>query len=239
MDDQDNREQEVKKRSKRGVGRPRQVSIDQIMDMVMQIGLENLTLQALASALNITPSALYRHVKSKGDLESRFVDRVTTIYPVADYTGESWHEWVRKFALSLYDMYQSVPGLADFSQKRTIATSSVLARHEQAIRAAKTAGFSDVEAFYASRAVIEFVSGWVARTQRREAVQREEGVHPDDHFFDLAIDDPAARFENLKTALIAVRQDPPDRRFFYTLDALIAGLYETRSRSTAALSKMS
>lgn len=216
-------------RPKRRVGRPNQVSLDQILDQVMQMGFDNFSLHSLAAALNVTPSALYRHVANKKDLEERFVDMVTSQYPIKDYNGEDWKIWIREFALTLHEMYTLVPGLAAFTVRQTMPTGPVYIRNDNAVRAARDAGFGEAESFYATRAVIDFVAGWVTRAQLRDAVMREEGVHSDDHFATtlLAVADP--KYEALKRAVRAARADPPNRKFLYTLDALIDGLYINRS----------
>ena len=68
--------------SRRPSGRPRQFSMGDVMAAVQAIGLDNLTLQGVADALDVTPAALYRHVSSKEDLVDRFVAYITAEFPV-------------------------------------------------------------------------------------------------------------------------------------------------------------
>ena len=68
MSDQLPPEKKDAESDRRPVGRPRQLSLDQILATASKIGLNDLTLQAVADALKVTTPALYRHVQSREDL---------------------------------------------------------------------------------------------------------------------------------------------------------------------------
>ncbi len=74
---------------KRGVGRPRAVSLEQIFAAAADIGLGNLTLPAVAGILGVTPKALYHHVKGREDLIAKFFGDVTERFPVPSYAENS------------------------------------------------------------------------------------------------------------------------------------------------------
>jgi AcrR family transcriptional regulator len=209
---------------RRGVGRPRQVTLQQILEATSAINLENLTLQAVAGELGVTPPALYRHVANREDLVNKFVGYVTEKYPIPSYQGEGWASWAISFAHALHVMYASVPGLADYTIRRTHASASVLERHETAIRVARQSGFDELGAFYATRAIVEFVAGWVAQRQRRDQAQRESSVHPDTEFRETVLHESEKKYPELKASLIAAAKFPASHRFDFTLHALVRGL---------------
>ena len=209
---------------KRKVGRPSQLSLVQILAAASKVGLTNLTLQAVADVLGVTPPALYNHIEGREDLISKFVADVMDKFPVPAYQGEGWANWAAGYAASLLAMYEAVPGLADYTIRRTSTVTSVLDRHEMSIMAAKESGFSDLEALYATRAIIEFVAGWVARKERRDALERELKVHPDEEFRNYVIQKGRDEYPHLKGALKAATSLNLSHRFEFTLRALIGGL---------------
>lgn len=213
--------------AKRRVGRPNQVSLDQILEAVSVIGLDRMTLQNVALALDVTPGALYRHVKSREDLVDRFVARVTSRFPTPEPKGKNWPEWARGFAEALLEMYASAPGIADYTIGQTNTSESVLHRHETSIRVARDYGFDEVTALYATRAVVEFVAGWVAREQRRAAIGLTQGRHPDETFRRHVLEVVPGSYPELAASLSAAAGLKTSRRFVYTLDALIEGLART------------
>jgi AcrR family transcriptional regulator len=220
---------------KRRVGRPSQVSLDQILEAVSVIGLDRMTLQNLALALNVTPPALYRHVKSREDLVDKFVAHITARFPTPPADGKDWPQWAHGFAEALLDMYVAVPGLADYTIGQTHTSDPVLSRHETSISVARTYGFDEAEALYATRAVVEFVASWVAREQRRAAIGLEQGMHPDEVFRRHVLEVVPGRYPELCASLSAATGVKGSQRFKYTLDALIDGLARVaRSRGSKA-----
>ena len=211
-------------RVRRPVGRPRQVSLKQILAAAEQVGLEHLTLQAVAAALNVTPPALYRHVRSKDDLISKFVIASIDRFPIDFRPNELWADWAPRFARALLKMYEAVPGLADYTIRQTQTSDDVLLRHEASIAAARRSGFDEISAFYATRAVVEFVASWVAREQRRRNLERSQGAHPDVTFRTHVLEAAAERFPNLAGSLRAVTGLGINDRFDFTIAALIDGL---------------
>ncbi|MES2910030.1 MAG: TetR/AcrR family transcriptional regulator [Pseudomonadota bacterium] len=218
---------------KRGVGRPKQVSMEQIFAAAATIGLGNLTLQAVAEALGVTPPALYRHVQGREDLIAKYVKDVVERYPAPEYHGEGWANWATRYAQALMEVYGAVPGLADYSIRRTDTGHNILNRHEISIKAAKDSGFNEVSAFYATRALIEFVAGWVARHERRNVFERELKIHPDVEFRTHILEETGDDYPNLKAAVEAVTQLSAAHRFEFTLRALIAGLDSTMAAEAA------
>lgn len=213
----------------RSVGRPAQLSLDQILAAAGEIGMHDLTLQAVAQALHVTTPALYRHVQGREDLLAKFAAAATGNLPVPLHEDDSWRDWAERYARTLLKLYSQGPGMADYSVKRTPTSAPVLERHETSIQAAKRSGYDEVSALYATRAIVEFVSGWVARTERRQAVQKEQGVHPDDEFREF-VEASGKLYPGLRHALKAAPNLGSIDRFEFTLQALLDGLTEAMRR---------
>jgi AcrR family transcriptional regulator len=212
---------------RRRVGRPSQVSLDQILEAVAAIGLDRMTLHNVALALDVTPPALYRHVKSREDLVDTFVTYITARFPTPVVGTQDWPEWARGFAYALMEMYAATPGLADYTIGQTHTSDSVLARHETSIRVAREFGFDEVGALYATRAVVEFVAGWVAREQRRNAISAQQGVHPDEAFRNHVLTVVPDHYPQLAASLRAASKLKASGRFEFSLIALINGLAQS------------
>lgn len=226
---------------KRAVGRPRQLSMTQILEAAETIGMEKLTLQGVAEILGVTTPALYRHVQNREDLLAKYAMNMTARFPISAYGGGDWSVWVRGYAEALIETYVSVPGLADYSIRSTPTVRPILERHEMSITAAKQSGFDEVSALYATRAIIEFVAGWVARIERRKVTEREQGVHPDQEFRDQ-LKATGDDYPNLKSAMKAVKELDTAERLDFTLTALILGLtslmQKTRDSAVAVKKKV-
>lgn len=209
--------------ARRSNGRPPQFSIGDLMAAVRAIGLDKLTLQSVADALEVTPAALYRHFSSKDDLVDRFVADITAKFPIPVVRGEDWPTWAMRFGPALLKLYRAVPGLADYSIRQTQTSDAVLSRHETSMEAAAISGLGEVAALYAMRALVEFVAGWAAREQRRDQLERKQGVHPDRALRDFVLGSQGSRYPRLASALRAETLQPADARFDFTLRALIKG----------------
>jgi hypothetical protein len=173
-------------------------------------------------------------VGSKEDLVSKFVAHITARFPVPPYDGGGWLKWAPQFAYALLHMYEAVPGLADYTIRQTHTSDTVLLRHEISMVAACSSGFDDVGALYATRAVVEFVAGWVAREQRRGSLERELGAHPDVVFRRYVFKKVPDRYPQLCASLRAAADLDSHHRFSFTLNALIAGLNSTMSKGSSA-----
>ena len=91
-------------RPRRRVGRPAAAVLDQegitaaALQLIGKSGYDGLTMAALARALNVAPSALYNHVKSKRDVLLLVEDHLTALVDVSSFASEPWEDAVRKWA---------------------------------------------------------------------------------------------------------------------------------------------
>ncbi len=94
------------------MGRPAQINREAILRASLAIaderGLEAVTMQAVASALDVTPMALYRHVASKADLLDGLVESLLTGFPLpAD--GLAWDLRLRELGRSMREIARRHP----------------------------------------------------------------------------------------------------------------------------------
>jgi AcrR family transcriptional regulator len=95
--------------------KPRQ-STDQILaaaiELADDVGLDKLSMAAIAKPLNIAATALYRYVDSKETLIELMVDLAVGV-PPAKGPSRDWSDNVRTWARALLDAYARHPWLSD------------------------------------------------------------------------------------------------------------------------------
>lgn len=57
-------------------------------------GLAQLTLRKIATRLDASPMAIYRHFRNKAALVAKLPDRVVGIYGVTEHATQDWRDWI-------------------------------------------------------------------------------------------------------------------------------------------------
>lgn len=96
--------------AKRGVGRPRRLNLDAIIDAACEIGLANLEMGLLADRLNTGVATLYGYVRGREHLLDLVVERLAAQILVAD-TGQSWQDVLREHAAATFTLFETLPHL--------------------------------------------------------------------------------------------------------------------------------
>lgn len=92
-------------------GRPRQLTVDQIIDAVLAEGLATFSMPQIAKRLGVAHSGLYRYVDSREHLLVLAMDRIAR---EADWpsTELSWREEITAIGETLWTLCESYPGYA-------------------------------------------------------------------------------------------------------------------------------
>ena len=93
------------------VGRPPRISRQMIAEAANQIGLEGLTLRAVADHLGVTIAALYHHVSGKDDLMRAAAEFSAATVPIPQDTGQHWAVWLQEWAAYNHDIFLAQPAL--------------------------------------------------------------------------------------------------------------------------------
>lgn len=113
----------------RQAGRPPAISLDDILAAGLEIGLEELSVAAVAERLGVTRTSVHRYAGSRRDLETLVGEHlVESAAPVAD-TGLPLEEYLLEFADSLVRFVREHPGLAAYYARgfpRTVRSASVV-----------------------------------------------------------------------------------------------------------------
>ena len=88
----------------RPVGRPRRLSLEDVLDAGVSIGLENLTMAAVAERLGVRVTVLYNYVANRDELVRLASARVAHRHPFPIDRGQSWAVYVCEHALALFEL---------------------------------------------------------------------------------------------------------------------------------------
>jgi AcrR family transcriptional regulator len=135
---------------RRFVGRPAAISRADVLAAGLEIGMDGLTVAAVAERLGVTRTSVHRHVGSRAELETLVGEHLVVAAPVPVDRGQPLVDYLLEFARLLSRHMLAHPGLAAYYNRgfpRTAAAARVVedfdatlvARglsHCQAVRAA-------------------------------------------------------------------------------------------------------
>jgi len=216
---------ESHKRERRG--RPAKLTNQQILDAACAIGLPNLTLGGVAKALGVSVAALYHYFKDRDELAEFVANTIIVDYPLpADGTGD-WFHWAHTFAHSQKAIYEKFPGLAQVAVQRTIHVA--IPRLEQSVRLALKSGFDEKTAWWATRAIQEFVFSWYHREEIRDALAVRTGENYQTALRRVVRTFPQEEVPLMRSITKKRREESEDERFEFNLRALLAGIAAMRT----------
>jgi AcrR family transcriptional regulator len=97
-------------------GRPAQISLEDIERAALEIGLSRLTVQGVATALGVTPTALYRHVDGKLGLERLVGEAVLAELQLVDEPADTASEYLLSLAHQMRTFTLAHPGMTAYLQ---------------------------------------------------------------------------------------------------------------------------
>ncbi|BBZ05449.1 hypothetical protein MCHIJ_48860 [Mycolicibacterium chitae] len=126
----------------RNVGLDRATVVAAATHLARSVGIENLSMRRLATALDVTPMALYRHLPNKESLLDLVVDESLRSVPPVDPDGPLIPELRNSFG-AIYRLAVEQPGLAAAMAARPL--EGEVARHlgERVLVLAGRHGFDD------------------------------------------------------------------------------------------------
>jgi AcrR family transcriptional regulator len=172
-------------------------------------GLPDLTMRRLAAALDVQPSALYWHFPNKQSLLAELADRI--VQQTAPVHRGADHRGIRAEAAALRDALLAYrDGAEVVSSTLALGLGSALAQDRLA-SAIIDAGFDEVSAVRAARALLHFVLGHVSHEQQRMQYDSIGVLAPDSG--DSALEeDPGAEFAFGVDLLVTGLEVMPSRR---------------------------
>lgn len=124
------------------------LTTDRVVDAALRIadtdGIDGVSLRRIAATLDVTPMAIYRHVRDKGHLLDLMADRLLMELDPASPEASSWQEALRGVAASLLAIVQVHPA-APFLLSRPFVSPAALRVTETMLAILDRAGFGPSE----------------------------------------------------------------------------------------------
>lgn len=137
----------------RPVGRPPRVDREAIADAVLEIGLGNATMAAVADRLGISVAGLYYHVRNRKELLVLAAERSLSLVALPDDRGQHWAQWLREWARYSFAALTDEPEVFRQYVEGAVSTERVLEVADIVIQVLSRHGFSPDEALDAWSAV--------------------------------------------------------------------------------------
>lgn len=94
----------AKRQATRSVGRPRRLTLDQVLDAALELGLDDLTMAAVANRLGVGVAVLYSYVKNREELLRFAAIRAAHQHGFPEDRGQPWADYVADYARALYEL---------------------------------------------------------------------------------------------------------------------------------------
>src|SRR5947209_2526371 len=138
----------------------RQRVVAEALTLIAQDGVEALTMRTLATRLGVVPCALYRHVRSKEQLQDLVVDGVLAEVDRHVNPALSWTEQIKTLAHRLRKVLEAHPGVAGLLKTRDPLGPHSLAVAEAILLPLRNAGFPHHEAGLAFFLILDYTLGF-------------------------------------------------------------------------------
>ena len=196
-------------------------------------GLDAVTMRALATALGVTPMALYTYVPGRAELVDLMLDTAYQRLARPDLSSLRWQERVAAVAAGNRGLYERHPWASTVSTLRPPLGPGLMAKYEHELTAFDGLGLTDLEMDDALTYLLSFVQANArdahdARAARHEsAMNDEQWWHRNEPLLRRVLDPQAYPLASrVGTAAGTARGSAhdPDRAFDFGLARVIDGL---------------
>ncbi len=206
----------------------RAVVVDRALELAAAEGLEAVTVRRLATALDVTPMALYWHFRTKDELLDGCADRLLDGVEIPADDG-AWPERMRAAMDALVAAIRPHPQVAVLVDRRMLQHPSGLALTEMALGCLAEAGFSTADAaqisWHALATAIVLVTGDQVDDSGTQADEREVEL---EQKASLLRGLPPDRYPHLLAAVDDMVRCADTERFFdLGVELFVAGIVGT------------
>ena len=156
-------------------GRQAQITLEDIEREGVRLGMAKLTVNGVAGALGVTPTALYRHVDGRLGLEALVGEAVLDGLHLADDPSQDIEAHLLSFAQQLRSFTLDHPGLASYMQSLFPRGASGVRLQREAIAALGRRGYTPAGAVVMSGTVASLAINLTAAEERHRPYH--EGTH--------------------------------------------------------------
>lgn len=212
---------------RRGTGRPRSIDRDKILAAANEIGMERLTMRAVAAQLGVTTQALYNHIGGRPELLALLANDHGDAFDFDPHDETDWRTWLASFAASLRTRLLQRPGTAAAVATRGPTSVAGVRFVDRTVSKMRAAGFSEAEALLAYRSVLELVVALVQRQESREGDAERDHAHRA-MFYEALTETEPDTLPNLAFIAAAWGRRDPAQLFAYSVDCILSGIEAQR-----------
>lgn len=154
-------------------GRPRRLQLEQVLEAALSVGLQQLTMAAVAERLGVAKAVLYGYVESRDELIQMAAAHASRRHRFPEDVGQPWSVWVLQYARALFEVMTMDGEMLETwlgGQSPLVEVDAA----EMWLRALTQRGFSGEQALQLRHAVSQLVIG-AAAAAKHDRVLRGDG----------------------------------------------------------------
>jgi AcrR family transcriptional regulator len=128
------------------VGRPARLDREMIARAAHEVGLEHLTMKAVADRLGVSVAGLYHHIAGRDDLVGLAAEHAAAQIRVPVDHGQHWTEWLLEWSRYAYDAFVAQPDLLNQFRSGLLGVDRMVVHLDAAIGLLVRQGFSTTDA---------------------------------------------------------------------------------------------
>jgi AcrR family transcriptional regulator len=155
------------------VGRPARIDRAAIADAVLELGLDGISMKAVADHLGVSVQGLYHYVRNRRELLVLAAERSISRLPAPEDCGQHWDEWLREWARHVYLSFVEEPEVLTQYLTGALRWESMVSVVDSVIQVLGRAGFDPLDAMGAFNTVARYAVGAAAHELRDRGAAAE------------------------------------------------------------------
>ncbi|HXY93573.1 MAG TPA: helix-turn-helix domain-containing protein [Acidimicrobiia bacterium] len=138
--------QRARQSTRAKTGRPARLDRDMIARAAFEIGLDRVTMKAVADHLGVSVPGLYHHVEGREDLMQLAAEYSASRIRLPENHGQTWPEWLLEWSRVSYHAFLSQPELLVQSMRGSLSVDRMVIHVDAVIGFLMQHGFTPIEA---------------------------------------------------------------------------------------------
>jgi AcrR family transcriptional regulator len=197
------------------------------LDVLLDEGLDSVSMRRVAQALDTGPASLYAHVATKDELVELMLDQVLEEVPLPVPDPKRWREQVKELLRGQVRAMQAYPGIARIAWQVMVPVGPNALRHGEALLSLlRAGGLSLTQAAYAGDALSLYTKAFAYEGSMWSsgAVDQTEVAARGKQMAEYMRSLPADAFANMLQTGELFTAETAAERFEFGLDMLLGGL---------------
>lgn len=150
-------------------GRPPRIDRDAIADAVLELGIDGVSMKAVADHLGVSVAGLYHHVRGRRELLLLAAERSMAAQRPPEDRGQHWSEWLREWARYSRQAFVDEPEVFTQYLQGAVSVERTAEVVDSVVRVLGTHGFDPAAALAAWEAVGDLAVGSAVAHLRAQA----------------------------------------------------------------------